>query len=138
MFQSRLSRINCFYSHQPAPKIDVQLSHIDWTSVSATQVYNRWRGVRHLFKLQTTFHGMNVKLNDVDPPSTKPPNVDLAGQPGRIIVDRQRNLLFVRCEKDWVAIRHVTLHRRPVMSALDFFNGYLQKRPVDQHYFDVS
>ena len=135
---SSTSPINCFYFSQSAPKIDIQLSHIDWASMSAAQIYNRWRAVRHLFKLQTTFHGINVKLNDVEPPTTKLANVDVVGQPGRIVVDRQRNLLFVRCQENWVAIRHVTLHRRPVMSALDFFNGYLQKKTVAQHYFQVS
>ncbi|XP_032785352.1 methionyl-tRNA formyltransferase, mitochondrial isoform X1 [Daphnia magna] len=121
-----------------APKIDATLSHIDWSSMNAAQIYNRWRATRHLFKLQTFFHGNNVKLNDVEPPTTKAPTMfqDVVDRPGRIIVDRQRNLLFVRCQ-DWVAFRHVTLHRRPVMSALDFFNGYLQKKAIDQHYFDV-
>nr|CAG4651257.1 EOG090X0BM2 [Simocephalus serrulatus] len=123
-----------------APKIDAQsLSRIDWRSMNASQIYNRWRALRHLFKLQTIFHGVNVKLNNVEPPTTKPPATcqDVPLTPGRIVLDRQRNLLFVGCSEDWVAISQVTLHRRPVMSALDFFNGYLQRRSVAQHYFDV-
>lgn len=125
-----------------APKIDAKLSHIDWTRLNAAQIYNRWRATCHLFKLQTFFHGANVKLNAVEPPTEPMPEmlqnlVDV--RPGRIVVDRTRNLLFVRCQEDnpWVAIRHVTLHRRPVMSALDFSNGYLAKKAIGQHYFDV-
>lgn len=125
----------------PAPKIDAKLSHIDWSSLNAVEIYNRWRATCHLFKLQTYFHGANVKLNDAEPPTTT--TLELTAEnlvdvrPGRIVVDRSRNLLFVRCQEDWLAFRHVTLHRRPVMSALDFFNGYLQKKDVSQHYFDV-
>nr|CAG4640300.1 EOG090X0BM2 [Daphnia pulex] len=125
-----------------APKIDAKLSHIDWTGLNAAQIYNRWRATCHLFKLQTFFHGANVKLNAVEPPTTEPFAEMLQNlvdvRPGRIVVDRTRNLLFVRCQEDqWVAIRHVTLHRRPVMSALDFSNGYLAKKAIGQHYFDV-
>jgi methionyl-tRNA formyltransferase len=91
--------------------------------------------------LQTFFHGANVKLNDVEPPTTVPAPELLKNlvdvRPGRIVVDRSRNLLFVRCQENWVAFRHVTVHRRPVMSALDFFNGFLQKKSNGQHYFDV-
>nr|CAG4649612.1 EOG090X0BM2 [Scapholeberis mucronata] len=123
-----------------APKIDSQLSRIDWNSMTAAQIYNRWRALRHLFKLQTSFRGENVKLNEIEPPSTVPPpppvmSSNLVERPGRIVVDRQRNLIFVRCQDWWVAIRLVTPHRRPVMSAIDFFNGYLQKRPAEEHYF---
>lgn len=106
--------------------------------MKASQIYNRWRALGHLFKLQTIYHGNNVKLNIVEPPTTKPPSTCKdVDQAGRIVLDRQRNLLFVRCSEDWIAISQVTLHRRPVMSALDFFNGYLQRRSVAQHYFDV-
>ena len=111
--------------------------------MNAAQIYNRWRATCHLFKLQTFFHGANVKLNNVEPPSATSflPTIMTENlvdvRPGRIVVDRLRNLLFVRCQEDWVAFRHVTLHRRPVMNAVDFFNGYLQKKDIGQHYFDV-
>lgn len=107
--------------------------------MSAVQIYDRWRALHHLFKLQTSFHGDNVKLNEIEPPPPQLPALtsNVLDRPGRIVVDRKRNLILVRSgHQDWVAVRHVTLHRRPVMSAVDFFNGYLQKRPAEEHYFD--
>nr|CAG4646508.1 EOG090X0BM2 [Macrothrix elegans] len=125
-----------------APKIDAQLSRIDWAALTALQVYNRWRATCHLFKLQTMFHGDNIKLDKMEPPvvDLQPSPTTLKdlndAQPGRIVLDRHRNLLLVRCRSDWAAFGDVTLHRRPVMSARDFANGYLKKRPLNEHYFN--
>ena len=96
-----------------------------------------WRAPRHLFKLQTTFHGQIVKLDGMEPPIIEN-NVSVSERIGKIKVDRLTGLLFVRCRYDWAAFRHITLHRKPVMGPQDFVNGYLKKRPIDQHYFSYE
>nr|CAG4641969.1 EOG090X0BM2 [Eurycercus lamellatus] len=127
-----------------APKLDAQLSHVDWSTLNASQVYNRWRATKHLFKLQTSFRGEVVKLDGAEPPTTrldqsavKVEEAELSS-PGRILFDRRRNLLLVRCKQDWASFGLVTLPRRPVVRAIDFSNGYLRKLPVHQHFFGIS
>jgi len=44
------------------------MSNVDWGNLSAYQVFNINRATRHLFKLQTTFHGQIVKLDGMEPP----------------------------------------------------------------------
>lgn len=115
---------------------------------------SRWRATQHLFKLQTSFHGDSIKLDGAEPPITPCSAPTSSSQlttvcrlsedptpsspPGRILVDRKRNLLLIRCREDWALFRRLTIHRKPVMSAVDFVNGYLNKRPVEQHIFTTS
>ena len=115
----------------------METSNVNWGSLSAYQVFNMWRATRHLFKLQTTFHGQIVKLDGMEPPIIEN-NVSVSERIGKIKVDRLTGLLFVRCRYDWAAFRHITLHRKPVMGPQDFVNGYLKKRPIDQHYFSYE
>lgn len=118
-----------------APKVTPEMSNINWKNMSASQLFNLWRATRHLFKLQTTFHGQIVKLDGMEP-VTENTVIDSDKQTiGKILVDRARGLLLVRCQSDWAGFRHITLNRRPVMTPLDFANGYLKKRTDDQHYF---
>nr|CAG4636444.1 EOG090X0BM2 [Eubosmina coregoni] len=118
-----------------APKVTSEMSNINWKNMSASQLFNLWRATQHLFKLQTTFHGQIVKLDGMEP-VTENTVIDSEKQTiGKILVDRARGLLLVRCQSDWAGFRHITLNRRPVMTPLDFANGYLKKRTDDQHYF---
>jgi len=131
-----------------APKInDPLMGRLDWASSSASQMYNRWRALHHKFKFWTTFHGDYIRLDAMQPPVSRLPdtvNLQLIfganEEPsdvgaGRIVVDRKQNLVLIRCREDWAPFRSVSINKKPVMSAMDFANGYLYKRRYDEHFF---
>lgn len=120
-----------------APKIEAHLSRIKWHEETALNVYNKWRAVSHLFKLETCFCGDKLKLDSMLPPIADAGQVDAADATvGRILLDRKRNLILVRClGGHWAAFSRITVARKPVMSAIDFANGYLHKKAIGQHFF---
>jgi len=131
-----------------APKIDDQLlGRLDWAVSSASQIYNRWRALHNKFKFWTTFHGDYIRLDAMQPPLSRLPDTinlqQVFGVPkepsdvgaGRIVVDRKLKLILIRCREDWAPFRAVTINKKPVMSPMDFANGYLYKRRNDEHFF---
>jgi len=141
------SNNNLFHSLL-APKIDDQLlGRLDWAVSSASQIYNRWRALHNKFKFWTTFHGDYIRLDAMQPPLSRLPDTinlqQVFGVPkepsdvgaGRIVVDRKLKLILIRCREDWAPFRAVTINKKPVMSPMDFANGYLYKRRNDEHFF---
>ena len=59
-------------------------------------------------------------------------------QPGFVVVDRQENLVLVRCRENWAGFRDITVDRKAVMSAVDFSNGYMHKVSKEWHRFVPS
>jgi hypothetical protein len=94
-----------------------------------------------MFKLQTTLNGVVMKLDEALPPMDQLPYrwKDEApfNRPGRILVLRSQNQLLVRCNcMQWVPFRLISPgSKKAAMTALDFYNGYLRKLPVESHYF---
>jgi len=133
-----------------APKIDDPgLARLDWSTSTASELYNRWRAVQHLFKFLTAFHGDSIRLDAMEPPVDQlPDTINLqrnfsAGEepekagPGRVVVDRKKNVLLVRCRQHWAVFRLVSVNKKAPMSSMDFANGFLYKKPYEEHFFSL-
>nr|CAG4641132.1 EOG090X0BM2 [Eulimnadia texana] len=114
-----------------APKVDSLLSKIDWSSLSAVEVYNRWRALQHLFKLHTTWHGQNVWLNEMRGPvedADFPLNDSAAcSSPGRVIYLKKNKLLFVKCRNGWAHNRLKCTTDLKILQVQGLGNGFVQK-----------
>lgn len=55
--------------------------------------------------------------------------------PGSVVYDRKAKEIKVHCTDGWVAFQHVILKGRKLMTAQDFYNGFMSKVSKDLHKF---
>nr|CAG4650415.1 EOG090X0BM2 [Sida crystallina] len=122
-----------------APKITARSFVIDWSTQTALEIYNRWRAVQHMSKLQTTLNGVQMKLEAILPPVPTPDHLPLdeqVDQTGRVLVDRKKNLILVRCScSRWLPVSRVAPAGKTAMTAVEFANGYIRS---GKHVFRES
>lgn len=61
--------------------------------------------------------------------------MDERDMPGSVVYDRKAREIRVCCRDGWVAFRHVLLKGRKLMTAQDFYNGFMSKVSRDLHKF---
>lgn len=102
--------------------------------MSSTQVYNLDRALKTLYPLQTSWNGVTVKLLDVV--KTEGSSVSDGYTPGFVMFDKVNKVLKVLCaDRKWICVKNVRVVGKPVMSAVDFNNGYINKLSKDRRYF---
>ena len=53
--------------------------------------------------------------------------IKLANQKPPVSYDKQKKLIYIRCQKDYLAVKHLQPANRNVMSASDFVNGFYRE-----------
>ena len=126
-----------------APKLTKKSFEVMWQDSTSREVYNQWRALADLGKLFSYWQdsGVMVHLADlVHPDIVDSLKLDETGSdPGRTIsVKRKKErYICVKCKSGWVAFRNFFYGPKKVMTANDFFNGYISKNR-DRNLFFVS
>jgi len=131
--------ISKFQINVIAPKVDKNLSIIDWDVMDSNSVYNKYRALCGLWPLRTTWHGTPVKLLKVCNYSQMR-NVETQLQPGHLVFDKQRQKLSVQCggKGGFVSIEKIKIPGHKTMSGKDFFNGFVYMKPNSEQKFDST
>lgn len=118
-----------------APKVDKNLSIINWDETDSNSVYNKYRALCGLWPLITTWHGTSIKLMKVCNYQTT--NIDTQLKPGDLIYDKQSQKLFVKCggKGGYVSIEKLKIPGHRTMSGKDFFNGFIYMKPISERKF---
>lgn len=122
-----------------APKVEGHaLSYVNWESQSARQVFNLFRALYGFRPVLTEFHNSVVKLLDIKV-------VDQVVNPhptptGSFIFDRTNNRLVVSCSdsREAVAIRTLQVMGKKPITAIQFINGFVKKRPESEWVFGIN
>lgn len=94
-----------------------------WDEKTSQEVYNLYRALYSVYDLKTHWHGTVVKLKklkvseDINLPT-----------PGKIKFLRSTKQLLVQCKSGTVEIEALSIGGKSVRG-VDFYNGYLSKRP---------
>jgi len=116
---------------------------ITWSKMTSHQVDRRFRAFDGFIDIYCHWiDGTSLKLkNMVNLDLIKAINIDLVEKyqyndntpkPGLIIFHKKRKIMCIKCaDMEWVAFETVNLKGYSVMSAEDFYNGFLCKFPKD-------
>lgn len=139
------------------------MAKVDWSKKDALGVYNLHRALSHMYPLTTSWHEVPVKLVDVtaekrglsfdkdfpeeDDTSLKKSALDFlndkksdhsnfdVSRTGLIEFSKHEKVLKVTCKDGAkVIVKRITVGGKTI-SAMDFFNGYLSKRPSTEWKF---
>ena len=61
--------------------------------------------------------------------------IDEREVPGSVVYDRKAKEIKVRCRDGWVTFQHVMLKGRKLMTAQEFYNGFMSKVSIDLQKF---
>lgn len=92
--------------------------------MTATEVYNLYRGLKGITPLKTNWFSSQIKLLDVSV-WLEPRQ---ATKPGFVEYSRKNKVLIVECAGDtWISVKQVGVQGKKVMNAADFYNGFISK-----------
>ncbi|XP_063704770.1 methionyl-tRNA formyltransferase, mitochondrial [Culicoides brevitarsis] len=116
-----------------APKIDETFTQVKWDTMTAKDVYNLYRSV-YSFKFITTYwRDELIKLKEISLDVT--PQTE-QNKPGFIKYSYKSKCLKVFCaDGNAVNVYILGNNRKNKMSAADFNNGFLSKRPESERVF---
>ena len=116
-----------------APMIDKSIAALDWTKMTNMDVYNLWRAVGDLTKLNTQYMetGLSVRIATVlHPRCLIGADLDNCAEPGTVVFIRRSKrdkYVCVKCREGWVAVSDIYYHNKKVMRPIDFYNGLLSR-----------
>lgn len=112
-----------------APRITPSIAQINWNSMSSNCVYNLYRALVGVYALSTSFNDSSIKLYDLSKCIDEMNCENIT--PGSIRYGKESKLLTVQCaDGKWINIGKVGLTGRKIMTACDFYNGFLSKKNV--------
>ncbi|GAB0097457.1 Methionyl-tRNA formyltransferase [Sergentomyia squamirostris] len=116
-----------------APKVDKTPEMIKWNEMTSTEIYRHFCAYFSFKFLQTNWHEISVKvlLVSVREITSSGQLTSLRDQPpGSFILHKQERCFIVKCAKEtYLNVLQVGLEGKKAMSALDFYNGFIRKRP---------
>ncbi|XP_054288759.1 methionyl-tRNA formyltransferase, mitochondrial [Macrosteles quadrilineatus] len=148
-----------------APRVTMKLSVVDWTKLTAKQVYDLHRAITHLYALTTNWHGVQVRLLDIKLDSKKRAvensslesssksaidflnsneqfttpqySIDSSNSPpGTIYYNKLNKTMKIQCADGLcVSCGSLRLGGKNSISPLDFYNGYMTKVDKSKWYF---
>lgn len=105
-----------------APKIKPQNRVISFGDMTASEIYNKWRGLVAHGGIAAEYQGKSLKLHEL----TANPEVPTNTQPGEFF--SQGGLLFAACKNGSVVqLESVQLEGKKRVSGTDFANGHVKK-----------
>lgn len=122
-----------------APKLTPEFAVINWEKMSSTQIYNLERAVSGVLVPTCLWKSTPVKLFGIEDCSTdsiivNQTNIEL--RPGYVEHHKPSNILKILCAcKSSISVQKVGVRGKKIMSASDFYNGFLSKVPVNERYF---
>lgn len=127
-----------------APKIVKSDFEIKWTEKSAEDVYNQSRALADMGKLYSFWKDTIVRFEKPLQPSSlenlclddKYPNYS----PGQVISVKQgkTRLVCIKCLQGWISFERFFYDKRKVMTASDFYSGFMSNNKSQQHIFTIK
>lgn len=117
-----------------APKIDEHFTQVRWDKMTAKDVHNLHRSL-YSFKFATTYwHDELVKLKDVLYDASLPK--EKSYEPGTVKYSHKLKCLKVFCAGGQsIQVLSLGIAKKSKISARDFNNGFLNKRPESERRF---
>ncbi|VVD02890.1 unnamed protein product, partial [Leptidea sinapis] len=115
-----------------AKKINKSISEVQWSDMTAKQVYNLYRAIYGLYPLTTTFRNKPMKLFNAFINKDEEESID--NKPaGSLEYCKRLDAIKILCKDNrYVYFRSVRIVGKREISALDFYNGYIKNVAVDK------
>lgn len=121
-----------------APKLTSEFSKVNWQKMSATQIYNLARALTGILEPTCFWKNTPVKLYEMYKSNDEAYTNKIADefQPGYVEYHKPSTTLIILCSnKSCIGVGKIGVYGKKVMSASDFYNGYLSKVPSKERYF---
>ena len=140
-----------------APCINNSFYNIDWASSTSRDVYNQYRALSESGKLYSVWKDTDVKVmlvNCIRPEIVDRLDITLENDnsptPGRVRFvkiqsqklepnlkssNKMERFICIKCKSGWIAFTHLYYGPNKLMSALDYYNGYISKNRTRPQYF---
>lgn len=116
-----------------APKVDKKPELVRWHEQTAMEIFNLYRAFFSFKSLVTNWQEIPMKLISIsirEVTSSNQLNVLQDKMPGSFLFHKQERCLIVKCAQDtFLNVLSIGIEGRRIMSALDFYNGFIRKRP---------
>lgn len=122
-----------------APKVEGHaLSYINWDTMNAQEVFNLFRSLYGFRPTLTLFDNHIVKLLDMEIVNFSfPLDSPQHHIKGAFLFDRPSNSILVNCsENTCVAIKSLQIMGKKPITAVQFLNGFVKKRPESEWIFN--
>lgn len=105
-----------------APLLDREDGRMDFSTFTATQLKNRWRGFQPWPGAFTTLNGKKLIVHRLDMAETPPPDAHAAAECGQLVIADRR--MFVACAGNtWLELIELQLEGKKRLPAAEFLNG---------------
>ena len=120
-----------------APKVEGHaLSYLDWEKQTSQEAFDLYRALYGFRPVLTEFNGSVVKILDMKVLADH--HFQAHHPKGLFLFDRDQSRLVVNCrENSSVAIERVQVIGKKPMSAIQFINGFVKKRPESEWVFNA-
>uniref|UniRef100_A0A336MQT9 Methionyl-tRNA formyltransferase, mitochondrial n=1 Tax=Culicoides sonorensis TaxID=179676 RepID=A0A336MQT9_CULSO len=117
-----------------APKIDENFTQVRWNTMTAKDVFNLYRSLYSFKFCSTTWHGLPVKFKEMSYHPLSPCTENI--EPGTVIYCQKLKCLQVFCANGQaIHVHDLGIGKKSKISAFDFNNGFLKKRPESERKF---
>lgn len=121
-----------------APKLTPDFAVICWETMSSTKIYNLERATKNLVSPTCSWQGIQVKLVNIEDCGRISEEDDFGklSLTGSVLFEKKCKTLRILCfGKTSIRVRNVGVIGRKVMSAVDFYNGFISKEPLESRRF---
>uniref|UniRef100_A0A1B0D9Q0 Methionyl-tRNA formyltransferase, mitochondrial n=1 Tax=Phlebotomus papatasi TaxID=29031 RepID=A0A1B0D9Q0_PHLPP len=122
-----------------APKVNKKPEAVRWEHCKANEIFNIYRAYYSFKHLVTTWQEFSLKLLAIsvrELSSSSQLTALREKPPGSFIFHKLERCLIVKCSQDtYLNILSVGIEGKRAMSALDFYNGFIRKRPKETYNF---
>lgn len=120
-----------------APRITSEFAVINWQQMSSSKILNLDRAISGILVPTCSWKGTPIKLIDMQNCSDQNIlNNNNEVCPGYVEYHKTSNILRIMCVNGFcIGVKKVGVYGKKIMSAKDFYNGFLTKVPINERYF---
>lgn len=103
--------------------------------MDSNQIFNLYRALFSYRQITTHWHGQTIKFLDIEILDSYE-SIDKS-RPGNVCFSKKYRQLIVVCSNlTLISVKNLQVEGKRTISALDFNNGFMKKRPKNEHYFE--
>lgn len=133
-----LKFFNIDKSYFLAPKLTPEFAVIHWSKMTASQIFNLDRAVTGILQPTCFWKNIPIKLYEIQEygdDSILNKVID-DFHPGYVEYNKHLKKLIVLCaSKSYITVEKIGVHGKKIMTARDFYNGFLTKVLPTERYF---
>ena len=117
-----------------APKITLEDTYIDWTTMTSAEVWNKFRafGFQKQFRLRCAYHNGTsldlIKLAEIELINKADLNLPAEFGPGDVWFSKTMKKLIIGCKSGCIVCSNLYVSDKRRQTAVDFYNGFMQTR----------